>query len=168
MGPTGFEGSLPGFTESFAPAFPGATDRLFLRTERISNTVYHIIGKRVGFDGTDRDPIPFQVDTSTRGVTRNAVAAQSGSTILVAWLDGRSARAARRPPQHRCSMIDATATSPSDTALVAAASGSPTSGEAGITVSFDSANSKGSYDSLSWDFGDGTTSTLLQPSHLQE
>ena len=42
---------------------------------------------------------------------------------------------------------------------------SPVSGEAPLSVSFDASGSIGSTDTLTWDFGDGTTSTLANVSH---
>lgn len=52
---------------------------------------------------------------------------------------------------------------------VAAATGTPTSGTAPLTVTFSSANSSdsdGTIASRSWNFGDGTTSTDANPSHV--
>lgn len=111
------------------------------------------------------DPIPFQIDTSTQGIIRNGVGAQAGNVFLAAWLDGRSA--ATQPGDAAniaAATIDAVAAGNADPALVAVASASPTSGEAGVTVAFDSTSSKGAFDTLIWDFGDGTTSTLVSPS----
>src|SRR5579862_3370404 len=153
--------------DSFAPAFPGATEWLFLRNDRVSNNVFHILGKRVTFDGTDLDPIPFQIDTATQGVLRSAVASQSGNLFLAAWLDGRNV--ALQPGGDAvlvaASLIDASAAGSIGTPLVAVATASPTSGEAGVSVSFDSLQSTGTYTSIGWSFGDGTTSTLVSPTH---
>ena len=153
--------------DSFAPAFPGATEWLFLRNERINNTTYHIIGKRVGFDGTDKDPVPFQIDSATRGIIRNGVASQGGNLFLVAWLDGRNSNT---QPADRVSiaaaLVDSTAANSIGVPLVAAAAASPNSGEIPLTVAFDSSMSTGTPDSITWDFGDGTTSTLAAPSHI--
>jgi PKD repeat protein len=170
LGYTGLQRS--GFDERYAPAFPGASEWLFLRTEKVSNNLYHIIGKRVGFDGTDNDHIPFTVDLSTvRGITRNAVAAQGGSQFLVAWLDGN---AAQGTPGDRASInaafVDATAANPDNglPALVAVATASPTSGDPGMTVSFDLSNSQGTWLTKRWDFGDGSAAVtnLDTPSHI--
>lgn len=153
--------------DSFAPAFPGASEWLFLRNERVSSTVYHIIGKRVSFDGTDMDPIPFQIDSATRGILRNSVASQGGNLFLVAWLDGRNG--ASQPADRinvAAALVDSSAAGSIGVPLVAVASASPSSGEAPLTVSFNSLNSTGSYDTLNWDFGDGTSSTLVSPSHI--
>ncbi len=153
--------------DGFAPAFAGANEWLFLRNERINSTVYHVLGKRVGFDGTDKDPIPFQIDSATRGIIRNGVAAQGGNLFLVAWLDGRNSNA---QPADRISiaaaLVDATAANSVGIPLIAAATASPTSGEIPLTVGFDSTASTGSPDTVTWDFGDGTTSTLASPSHI--
>ena len=51
------------------------------------------------------------------------------------------------------------------TAPVAAFSGSPTSGVAPLTVNFTSA-STGTISTYAWNFGDGTTSTVQNPSHV--
>jgi len=51
------------------------------------------------------------------------------------------------------------------TAPVAAFSGSPTSGAAPLTVNFSSA-STGTISTYAWNFGDGTTSTAQNPSHV--
>ena len=51
------------------------------------------------------------------------------------------------------------------TAPVAAFSGSPTSGVAPLTVNFTSA-STGTISNYAWNFGDGTTSTVQNPSHV--
>ena len=154
--------------DSWAPAFPGATEWLFLRNDRISNNVFHVLGKRVTFSGTDLDPVPFQIDTSTQGVVRSSVASQSGNLFLVAWMDGRNG--AVQPGGDgvniAASLVDASASGSIGTPLVATATASPTAGEAGVTVSFDSLQSTGTYTSIAWSFGDGTTSTLVSPSHI--
>lgn len=165
-GPTGLsqQGQL---IDSFAPAFAGTGEWLFLRNEKVSATVFHILGKRITFAGADMDPIPFQVDTSTQGVTRSAVAAQSGTVFLASWLDGRSATTQPGDSANiAAALIDAAAAGSVDPALIAVAAASPTSGESGVTVAFDASTSKGSYDTLSWDFGDGTTSSLVSPAHV--
>ena len=54
--------------------------------------------------------------------------------------------------------------SPAPVAPVAAFSGTPTSGVAPLTVAFTDATT-GDVDSWLWDFGDGQTSTLQNPSH---
>ena len=152
--------------DAFAPAFAGAGEWLFVRNEKINSTVYHLLGKRVTFDGVDKDPEPFQIDTSTQGVLRSAVAAQSGNVFLVAWLDGR--RATTQPGDSRnifAALVDSTFAAGTSTPLVAAATASPVTGEAPLAVSFDASNSTGSFDTITWDFGDGTTSTSKTVSH---
>lgn len=152
--------------DSFAPAFAGAGEWLFVRNEKINSAVYHLIGKRVTFEGVDKDPDPFQIDSSTQGILRSAVAAQSGSYFLTAWLDGR--RSATQPGDARnivAALIDATAAAGTSTALIAAVTASPLSGEAPLAVAFDSVTSTGTFDTLTWDFGDGTTSTSKTISH---
>ena len=160
LGPTG--SSL----DQFAPAFAGTNEWLFVRNERITSTVYHLLGKRVSFTGEDKDPIPFQIDNSTQGILRNAVAAQSGKVFLVAWLDGRTG--ASQPADATniaATLVDAAMTGTTGTALVSSISASPLSGEAPLAVEFDSATSTGSFDTLTWDFGDGTSSTQAKVSH---
>ena len=162
VGPIGFP-QLDGF----APVFPGANEWLFLRNEKINGTVYHILGKRVGFDGTDKDPVPFQIDTATRGVIRNGVASQGGNLFLTAWLDGRNS--ATQPADRisiAAALVDATAANSVGIPLIASAAASPASGEIPLTVGFDSTASTGAPDTITWDFGDGTTSTLASPSHI--
>src|SRR4029079_13644182 len=51
------------------------------------------------------------------------------------------------------------------TAPVAACSGSPTSGTAPLTVNFAS-SSTGTISTYAWNFGDGTTSSAQNPSHV--
>ncbi|HEY3324630.1 MAG TPA: PKD domain-containing protein [Planctomycetota bacterium] len=160
LGPTGTT------LDQYAPVFAGANEWLFVRNEKINGSVYHLLGKRVTFAGVDQDPIPFQIDTATQGVLRNAVAAQAGSFFLVAWLDGR--RSVTQPADSKNifgAVVDATAAATTGTPLVASVAASPTSGEAPLDVSFDASASTGSYDTLSWDFSDGTTATQAQITH---
>ena len=159
LGPTGNS------IDTFAPAFAGSASWLFLRNEKVNGNVFHILGKRVGFDGTDQDPTPFQADTATQGALHDAVAAQAGGAFLVAWADGR--RGTPQPGQDRnvfAVLVDAAIADPG-TALVPIISASPLTGLAPLPVSFDSSGSSGSFDSLSWNFGDGTTSTSAQVAH---
>jgi hypothetical protein len=160
VGPAGQTG------ENYAPAFAGNGEWLFIRNEKVSNSEYHLLAKRVTFAGVDRDPVPFQIDTAVTGVLRNSVAALVGSTYLVAWLDGRGGGA--QPGDARdiaSALVDSTFASPTGTALVAVASASPTSGEGPLQVNFDANASLGAYDALAWDFGDGTGSTTATVSH---
>ncbi|MCY3019766.1 MAG: PKD domain-containing protein, partial [Planctomycetota bacterium] len=160
LGPTGMA------LDEYAPAFAGAGEWLFVRNERVTNTVYHLLGKRVTFAGEDKDPTPFQIDTATQGILRNGVAAQVGNSFLVAWLDGRTGTTQPADAQLiAAAVVDATAAGTAGTPLVATATASPTSGEAPLSVLFDSAASTGSYDTLLWDFGDGTTATQTQVTH---
>ncbi|MCY3019669.1 MAG: PKD domain-containing protein [Planctomycetota bacterium] len=153
-------------SDSYAPAFAGTDEWLFVRNEKISSSVYHIIGKRVSFAGEDKDPIPFQIDTATTGALRDAVAAQSGSFFLVAWADGRSSTTQPGDAANvAAAIVDTTSAGSTDTALVAAISASPTFGEKPLTVSFSSALSQGSYDSLRWDFGNGSASSEANTSY---
>ena len=161
LGPTGSA------ADSCAPAFAGAGEWLFVRNEKITNTVYHVLGKRVTFAGEDKDPIPFQIDNATQGVLRNAVAAQSGNVFLTVWLDGR--RSTTQPADSRNifgALVDATLAGTSGIPLVAVATASPSSGEAPLSVLFDSSASTGGADTLSWDFGDGTSATEAAPTHI--
>ena len=136
---------------------------LFLRNEKVNSTTYHILGKRVGFDGTDYDPVPFQLDTATEGKLRNAVAAQCGTQFLAAWLDGRNAN---RQPGDAANifgaMVDTTVADPG-TPLVPVISASPTSGNKPLDVTFDAGQSTGTYDSVQWDFGDGAGVSSTSP-----
>ena len=170
MGPTGTT------ADQFAPAFAGTVgittngnptgEWLFLRSEKVNSKTFHILGKRIGFDGTDQDPIPFQIDTSTQGKLRNAVAAQAGNEFLVGWLDGRNA--ATQPGDAINvfgALVDATVADTSGPALVPVLAASPTSGLAPLNVSFDSGGSTGSLDTLLWTFGDGATSTFAAITH---
>lgn len=160
LGPTGLG------VDQYAPVFAGAAEWLFVRNEKINNTVYHLLGKRVTFAGEDKDSVPFQIDGSTQGVLRNAVAAQAGSTFLVAWLDGRLGTT--QPADARAvfaALVDSTVAGAVETPLVAAAAASPASGEAPLSVLFDSSASTGNCDTLTWSFGDGTISTEAKPTH---
>jgi PKD repeat protein len=161
LGPTGTT------ADNFAPAFAGTSSWLFLREEKVKSTVYHILGKRVGFDGTDMDPIPFQIDTATQGILRNGVAAQAGSLFLVSWLDGR--KGTTQPADSlniAAALVDASvADTTAGPALTAAITASPVSGPSPLNVSFDSSGSTGSFDTLTWNFGDGTSSTSSAVAH---
>ena len=159
-GPTGTN------SDQYPPAFAGPSGWLFLRNEKVNANVYHILGKRVGFDGTDNDPIPFQVDTSTQGILRNAVASQAGNLFLVGWLDGRLAPTQPGDAHDiAAALVDVTVTGAPGPALVPVITASPTSGLAPLAVNFDSAGSTGAFDTLQWDFGDGTTSTSASVAH---
>jgi len=160
LGPTGAA------LDSFAPAYAGSNEWLFVRNEKVNSTTFHQIGKRVGFDRSDKDPVPFQIDTATQGILHSGVAAQSGNFFLVAWADGRSGTA--QPSQLnniRCALVDTTFSGLTGTALVPVITASPVNGEPPLLVSFDSAGSSVGADSLLWDFGDGTTSTASKVEH---
>jgi hypothetical protein len=160
LGPSGSS------ADYYAGAAAGTDEWLFLRTEKVSSSVYHVIGKRVPFAGGDKDPIPFQIDTATTGILRSPIGAQSGNYFLATWLDGRDA--ATQPGDASgvyAALVDTTATGSSDTPLVAMVNASPTSGENPLTVSFSSVLSTGDYDTLKWDFDDGHTSTDATVSH---
>jgi hypothetical protein len=160
LGPTGSAIDL------YAPAFAGVSEWLFIRNEKVSNTVFHLLGKRVAFDGTDKDPVPFQIDTATQGAVRSAVAVQQGNFFAVAWLDGRSgATQLADGVEIIGALIDTTSAATTGTPLIAAVNASPTSGEAPLTVSFSPTLSSGTYDTLTWVFGDGLSSTEAQVLH---
>ena len=160
LGPTGAT------IDQFAPVFSGPAGWLFLRNERVNSNVYHILGTRVGYDGTNQDPVPFQLDTATQGILRNAVAAQSGTLYLCAWLDGREGT--QQPADALnifATLVDTTVADNVGTALVPFIAASPVNGTAPLTVSFSSTGSSGSFDTLTWDFGDGSTSTTPNVAH---
>ncbi len=160
LGPTGTN------LDRFEPAFAGSTSWLFLRNEKVSASVYHILGKRVGFDGTDQDPIPFQIDTASQGILRSAVAAQAGSQFLVTWLDGR--KGTPQPSDARniaAAIVDSVIADANGPALNPNLVASPTTGSKPLAVSFDGSTSTGAFDSLQWSFGDGSTSTSPTVSH---
>lgn len=160
VGPTGTT------IDQFAPVFSGPAGWLFLRNERVNNTVYHILGKRVAFDGTDQDPLPFQLDTATQGILRSAVGAQAGNFFCCAWLDGR--RGATQPADAQnifATIVDTTVADTGGPALVPFIAASPINGSAPLTVNFDSTGSSGSFDTLGWIFGDGARSTAPTVSH---
>jgi len=161
IGPTGTD------LDSFAPAFAGTNEWLFVRNEKVNSTTFHQIGKRVSFDRTDKDPVPFQLDTATQGILHSSVAAQSGNFFLVVWTDGR--RSVSQPVQQKNifgALVDTTFAGLTGTALVPVISASPVNGEPPLLVSFDSAGSSTGADSLQWDFGDGTTSTASKVDHV--
>ncbi|HEY3322648.1 MAG TPA: PKD domain-containing protein [Planctomycetota bacterium] len=159
LGPTGSA------VDSYAPVFAGTDEWLFVRSERVSSGVYHLIGKRVSLSGEDKDPLPFQIDTAASGILRNAVAAQSGGFFLVAWADGRNSAS---QPGDAANVVAAVANTAvagtTDTALTAVVSACPTFGEKPLAVSFSSTLSQGSFDTLRWDFGNGSTSSDANPS----
>ena len=173
LGPTGTPLDLYQYVPAFAGTVGAAVttngnpvgEWLFLRSEMVNSTTYHILGKRIGFDGTDQDPIPFQIDSSSTGNLGYAVAAQYGNQFLVAWLDGRrKATVAGDVDNIFGALVDATVADPG-TALLPVIVASPTSGSAPLDVSFDGHGSTGSYDTLTWAFGDGTTSTYTTTTH---
>ena len=160
LGPTGTTG------DPYQLAFAGTSSWMFLRNEKVSASVYHILGKRVGFDGTDQDPVPFQVDTATQGILRNGVAAQSGTQFLVSWLDGRRGTPVPGDADNiAAAFVDSVLAGTPGPGLVPVLLASPTSGSKALTVSFDGSQSTGLFDSLLWSFGDGTSSTSSVVSH---
>ena len=163
------EGPVGNSSDQYPPAFPGQNGWLFLRNEKVNTNVYHILGKRVGFDGTDQDPLPFQIDTATQGIRRNGVAAQAGNLFLAAWLDGR--KAAVQPGDATniaAAFVDVTVADSGGPGLVPVIAASPTSGVAPLAVNFDSTASTGTFDTLNWSFGDGITSTAPTVSHTYQ
>jgi len=160
LGPTGST------LDAYAPVFAGSNEWLFVRNEKVSATVFHLLGKRVGFDGTDLDPVPFQIDTATQGVVRSPVAVPMGFYFAMAWLDGRNgATQLADGVEVFGALVDTTSPATIGTPLIAAVTASPTSGEAPLTVSFSPTLSTGTYDTVTWIFGDGTTSADAQVLH---
>ena len=103
------------------------------------------------------------MDTSTQGILRNAVASQSGNLFLVGWLDGRLATT------HRGTLMILRRRGRDGDRRARTGSGvhdhGPTSRLAPLAMNFDSAGSTGAFDTLQWDFGDGTTSTSASVAH---
>ncbi len=122
-----------------------------------------LFGMRVAADGTVVDPQGFVFSTSPVGETLPAVASPQGGVSLIAAALMRNeapfasyrigygffGSAGNRPP-------------------VAVAAATPDGGDVPLAVSFSSAGSTdpdGSITAYLWDFGDGATSTLADPSH---
>lgn len=152
-------------------AFPrtfynGAGEFLFVRNDKVSESAYHLLTKRVTSDGTDRDPnLPF-IDSASQGVLNGAVAAALGSQYLVAWMDGRRGAQPARQLNVFGLLLDGTKPGDETTPIVkAVARVSPVFGSAPLQVYFWLGGSTGILDSLRWDFGDGESSTSGSGSH---
>jgi len=145
----------------------GGGEFLFVRNDEVSDTAYHLFTKRVGADGTDRDPNMTVVDSASQGVLNGAVAAGIGTQYLVAWMDGR--RGGVQPMAQLNVygfLVDDTA--PTDLTkpyLKAVARANPIVGSAPLLVYFGTAGSSGIPDIIHWDFGDGTSADVGTTNH---
>src|SRR5579862_7042 len=160
---------------------------LFLRNSRASDVVYHVLMKRVSLiprkneTSTDRDPNMEVVDDALSGGLNGAVGcvlpvpdpAQTGlvvSQYLVVWMDGRR-RVADPPFQTNIygAIIDNTQVGNEIRPYVRPGPvAAPLTGVAPLTVTFASSFSTGGIDSVNWDFGDGTSSSLFATTHVYQ
>ena len=154
--------------DNFPRAFFNGTDEfIFPRNSKVNDFAYHIFMKRVNVDGTDNDPNMAIVDTASNGILNGAVAAAIGSQYLVVWMDGR--RLAVAPPLQTNvygALIDGT--QPGNLLrpyIRPGAAVSPLAGAAPLTCAFGGGSTTGLLDSGQWDFGDGTTSTVVSTTH---
>jgi hypothetical protein len=135
----------------------GASGWILLGVSQPSDLA-HLTGKRVGFDGRDYDPVPFQIDSGLRNKITHAATDQAGDQFLTVWFDSESKRISG-------ALNEVTIAGVQHQGLVPLVNTSPAIGPAPVTVNFDSTGSAGNYDTLQWNFGDGTTSNLPIVSH---
>ena len=163
---TGLVSASTIFSEWAAPpntpivASGGASGWIMLRDDPANADIAHVLGKRVGFDGTQFDAIPFQIDTNTQSKLSDAASDQAGDQILTVWLDTRGAET-----RIGGALNSVTVVSNTGPGLVPVVLMSPANGSAPASVNFDATGSTGNYDSLQWNFGDGTTSSQPIASH---
>ncbi|MEI6231731.1 MAG: hypothetical protein WCT04_01660 [Planctomycetota bacterium] len=148
--------------------FNGSFEFLFLRNSKVSDVSYHIFMKRVNINGTDNDLNMAVVDEASSGILNGATAAAIGTTYLTVWMDGR--RRVNDPPKQTniyAALIDSTQAGNSlRPYLRPGAFVGPSVGIAPLTTSFGPGSSTGLYDTIQWEFGDGSaTSDLLSTTH---
>ena len=140
---------------------------LFLRNIKVSGISYHIFIDRVQTDGTNRDLNPVPIDSAAQGILNGAVAAPVGTQYLIVWADGRrlSAQPAGQANVYGVLFDDTQAGDTSLPFLKAVARAGPLNGVAPLKVQCFADGSTGLFDSLTWDFGDGSTDTVVDPVH---
>jgi hypothetical protein len=141
----------------------GTNEWLFLRNIKAGDTSYHIFIERVLSDSANRDLNPVPLDSATQGILNGATAAVIGTQYLIVWQDGR--RPATQPSAGtNVYGVVFDDTQPGDVTrpfLDAVARAGPLSGAAPLAVQFSAGSSTGAVDTLGWDFGDGTTPSII-------
>ena len=147
-----------------------AGEFLFVRNDKVSDTAYHLLTKRVAADATDRDPNMPLIDSASQGVLNGAMSAGLSGQFLVVWMDGRygAPQPARQLSVFGFMVDDTKAGDDTTPYLRAVARAAPTVGTAPLTVSFWPAGQTGIWDAIQWDFGDGQVSAYSWTSHTYE
>ena len=143
-------------------AFQDQKNRLAPHTLDQLDARSDLYGMRVATDGTIIDPQGFLIDDSPLAETDPAVASR-GSDTLIAASQMRNDGVSSNYRIGLSGVLDG-----ADRFPVAVATAAVRSGDAPLTVDFDAAGSvdpEGGAVSLVWDFADGTTSSLPNPSH---
>ena len=158
--------------DSFPRAFyNGAREFFFARNDKVSETAYHLLTKRVGSDdGKDRDPNMRIVDSAGQGVLNGPAAASIGSQYLLAWMDGRKpgTQPARQVNVFGL-LIDGTLAGDETLPILkAVARARPLFGNSPLPVGFSTGSSTGIADVVRWDFGDGASSLFGTTTHTYE
>ncbi|MFY9235520.1 MAG: PKD domain-containing protein [Fimbriimonadaceae bacterium] len=121
-----------------------------------------LFGMRVSPDGTILDPNGFVFSVSPVGETDPSVISMNGVSLITgSRMDNSTGRANYRIAY---TLFGA----PNNQYPVAVATATPNGGDVPLSVAFSSAGSvdpDGSIASIFWDFGDGTSSTDLNPAH---
>jgi hypothetical protein len=151
--------------------FNNGSEFLFIRNSRVSEIAYHVLTKRVQLDGKDRDPNVPLIDTAARGVLNGGAAAAIGSQYLVIWMDGR--RSEFQPARELNiygALLDGLQPGDETKPFIKAVGGArPIFGSSPLLVGFGAGGSSGIIDTVSWNFGDGTTpSTVGSVSHTYQ
>jgi PKD repeat protein len=121
-----------------------------------------LFGMRVGADGAILDPRGFLFSNSAQAEAYPSVAAANGLSLIAAALLRNAPYAAYRVGYEQLGVGG-------NAWPVAVASASPDGGDVPLTVAFSSAGSTdpdGSIVAYSWDFGDGSTSSAANPTHV--
>lgn len=121
-----------------------------------------LFGMRVSPAGAILDPQGFVFSTSPNAETLPGVAAGNGAALIAAALVRSEA------PYANYRIGYSSFGSPTNRPPVAVAAASPAGGDVPLAVNFSAAGSgdlDGSIAAYAWDFGDGASSTLANPSH---
>jgi PKD repeat protein len=134
-----------GFSDDGQDVFAVTNEEMLVRADWASKTIVN---------GWTFDLRPFEV-LDSRAVEL------IGDQLFVS--DGADGRPAGDPLAHAVFVFDVVA--PSATAPTASFTATPTSGEAPLTVTFTNTSSGDPIPTVSWDFGDGASSTNANPTH---
>jgi hypothetical protein len=148
----------------------GPGELLFVRNSKVSDICWHLLFKRVLFDGTDRDPNTPVFDGASQGVLNGAVAGFVGGQCLIAWMDGRRGGA---QPERQLNVfgyiLDSTQVSDQSKPYIkAVAHAYPVIGNSPMTVTFGNGGSTGVIDQQFWQFGDGFFTDVGVTTHKYE